>query len=141
VKDRTVSWAGTLAVAAQQIVVHVHGHAHHGLGIHLTQAQMIFVGLAIVAAPIVAGILLWTRWARAGAILLAVAMPASLAFGVYNHFLVVSPDHVAHLPPGDDQGLFILSAYLLPVTELAGIAVALWALARLRAATPSVLAP
>ena len=130
-RDRTVAWAGTLAVLAQQTVVHLHGHAHRGLGINLTLAQMLFVGLVIVAAPILAAILLWTRRARAGAALLAASMAGSLLFGVYHHFLVVSPDHVAHLPAGDQQSLFIMTAYLLPVFELAAAAIGLWGLSRL----------
>ncbi len=132
-KDRRVAWVGTLAVVAHQAIVHLHGHAHRSLGVNLTDAQMLFVGTVIVAAPILAAVLLLTRRARAGAILLAVAMPASLAFGVYNHFLVISSDHVAHLPAGDQQGLFILTAYLLPALELASAAVGLWGVARLRA--------
>lgn len=133
-RDRAIAWAGTFAVLAQQTVVHLHGHAHHSLGIDLTLAQMFFVGTVIVVAPIFAAVLLWTRSARAGAALLAAAMAASLAFGVYHHFLVVSPDHVAHLPPGEQQGLFILTAYLLPAFELTAAAVGLWGVARLRGA-------
>ena len=135
--SRSVAWLGTLAVAVNRAIVLLHGLAHGSLGIELTVAQMLFVYLVIGAAPLLAAILLWTKSARAGAALLAVSMAASLAFGVYYHFLIVSPDHVAHLPPGDDQGLFILTAYLLPATELASIGVALWALARLRAPAPS----
>ena len=131
-KDRRVAWVGTLAVVAHQAVAHLHGHAHHSLGVNLTHAQLLFVGAVIVATPILAAILLWTKRARTGAILLAVAMPASLAFGVYHHFLVVSPDHVAHLPAGGQQSLFIITAYLLPVFEIAAAAVGLWGLTRLR---------
>ena len=131
-RDRTVTWLGTLAVVAHQAVAHLHGLAHRSLGINLNLAQMLFVGIVIVVAPILAAILLWTKRARAGAALLAVSMPASLAFGVYHHFLLVSPDHVAHLPAGDQQSLFIMTAYLLPVFEIAAAAIGLWGLTRLR---------
>ena len=44
---------------------------------------------------------------------------ASLAFGVYHHYLVVSPDHVAHLPAGSPaaQSRFVWSAGTIAVLE------------------------
>ncbi|MFQ5526344.1 MAG: hypothetical protein ACE5GX_08800, partial [Thermoanaerobaculia bacterium] len=49
----------------------------------------------------------------------------SLAFGVYYHYVNISPDHVAHLPPGDAQGLFRWTALALPAVEACAAAVGL----------------
>ena len=52
-------------------------------------------------------------------------MAGSLLFGAYYHYVFVSPDHVSHLPPGDAQGLFRVTAALLSVTEFFGLIIAL----------------
>jgi hypothetical protein len=47
-------------------------------------------------------------------------MFGSLLFGLYHHFLTVSPDHV-HLQPHSPWGItFVLTAYLLVITEAVG---------------------
>jgi hypothetical protein len=53
-------------------------------------------------------------------------MFGSLLFGVYYHFVAVSPDHVSHLPEGDAQGVFIVTAILLAISEAAGTAFGIW---------------
>jgi ACR3 family arsenite efflux pump ArsB len=80
----------------------------------------------IVIAPLIAMLLIWTRLARAGLVLLVISMTGSLIFGVVYHYIVISSDHVSHLPPGDAQGLFRTTALLLVLTELAGIGAGLW---------------
>ncbi len=57
-------------------------------------------------------------------------MFGSLAFGVYHHYVGISPDHVAHLPPGSEQGLFKQTAWLMAAAEAAGLGFAAWALLR-----------
>lgn len=120
---------GTAAVVVHAAVSSVHGRAHAELGVGLSPAQVLFVYVVILAAPVVAAILLWTRWSRAGAVLLAVSMAASLVFGVYHHFIAISPDHIAHLPAGlaETQRMFRLTAALLAVTEALGAGVGVWA--------------
>jgi hypothetical protein len=54
---------------------------------------------------------------------LAAAMLGSLAFATHHHFLVVSPDHVAHLPPGSGQLAFRVTAYLAEPIAALGILV------------------
>lgn len=66
-------------------------------------------------------LLLWTRYARMGLVLLVVAMAGALIFGAIYHYIIISPDHVSHLPPGDAQGTFRLTAMLLLLTELFGV--------------------
>jgi hypothetical protein len=78
----------------------------------------------ILLAPLVALGLSWTRYARAGLWLLFVSMLGSLTFGFCYHYIIVSNDHVAHLPPGDARGLFRITALLLLITEALGVILA-----------------
>ena len=120
--------AGTLVVLAHLVVMMFHGQAHQKLGVGISAWQNIFVLVVIAIAPLVAMLLIWTRLARLGLILLTVSMAGSLIFGLVYHYVVVSPDHVSHLPPGDAQGLFRMTAGLLMLTELLGVIVGLWGL-------------
>jgi hypothetical protein len=70
----------------------------------------------------------WTRHARAGVWLLFGSMLGSLIFGACYHYIIVSSDHVAHLPLGDARGLFRVTALLLLITEAAGVVLAAIAL-------------
>jgi len=91
----------------------------------LSNWQNIYVLTVIVIAPPIAMVLIWTRLARPGLLLLVISMAGSLIFGVAYHYVVISPDHVSHLPPGDAHGLFQTTALLLALTELFGIVVGL----------------
>ncbi|MEW6210961.1 MAG: hypothetical protein AB1631_21535 [Acidobacteriota bacterium] len=124
---------GTVAVLAHIIIVLLHGVAHTRLGIELSVWQKSYAAIVIVAAPLVAAVLLWTRHVGLGLFLLAASMAGSLIFGGYYHYVAVSPDHVSHLPPGDAQSLFQMTAILLVATEAVGLAVGLFGLQRLRA--------
>lgn len=115
----------SLAVLAHLLVSLVHGYAHTELGVGLSTWQNWYVLIVITVAPLVALTLVWTRHRRLGFILLTASMAGSLIFGAYYHFVLVSPDHVSHLPPGDAQGLFKLTAVLLVVTEFFGFIVGL----------------
>jgi hypothetical protein len=108
----------------------LHGRAHEDLRVGLNAWQNIFVLAVIVIAPLIAMLLVWTRIARLGLWVLVVSMAGSLIFGAVYHYVIISPDHVSHLPPGDAQGVFRMTAALLILTELLGVAVGLWALRR-----------
>src|SRR6185369_4330095 len=95
----------TFAVLAHLVVNILHGRAHEALGVGLNTFQNVYVIGVILIAPLIAMLLLWTRFARTGLWLLVIAMAASLIFGVMYHYVVVSPDHVSHLPPGNEQGM------------------------------------
>jgi hypothetical protein len=82
--------------------------------------------MVILAAPL-AGLALSLVRRRAGGLVVAIAMAASLAFGVVNHFLIQSPDHVTHVA-AQWRLLFTTTAVLLAVSESLGV------LAGLRAA-------
>lgn len=119
---RSIVLLGTVAVLAHLVVSVVHGNAHQQLAVGLSSWQNIYVLTVIIIAPLIAMVLTWTRLARLGFLLLAASMAASLIFGIAYHYVVISPDHVSHLPPGDAQGLFRTTALLLVLTELLGIA-------------------
>jgi len=118
---RSIVLLGTVAVLAHLVVSVVHGNAHQQLAVGLSSWQNIYVLTVIIIAPLIAMVLTWTRLARLGFLLLAASMAASLIFGIAYHYVVISPDHVSHLPPGDAQGLFRTTALLLVLTELLGI--------------------
>ena len=115
----------TIAVLAHLAVNVLHGRAHDALGVGLSTWQNIYVIVVILIAPLVAMLVLWTRYARVGLVLLVVSMAGSLVFGAMYHYVVISPDHVSHLPPGNAQGMFRMTALLLILTELVGVFVGL----------------
>jgi len=70
---------------------------------------------------------------RFGGVVVALTMAASLIFGVVNHFIIDSPDHVSHIAAPWSR-LFAITAVLLAITELLGTAVALRLVRSLRPA-------
>ena len=133
-QNRRIALVVTLVVLAHLVVVVLHGQAHTRLAIALASWQQVYVIVVILLAPLVALVLSWTRYARAGVWLLLVSMLGSLIFGAVYHYIIISEDHVAHLPPGDARGLFRVTALLLLVTETVGVFVAAM-LARSRSKT------
>jgi hypothetical protein len=115
-------------VVVHAVVSALHGWAHLRLRVALSPFQAAFVAVVITAGPIVAAALLWTDRRVVGAWLLLVTMAASLAFGVYYHYIAISSDHVAHLPAGSWRGAFRWTAALLIPSELAGALVGALAL-------------
>ena len=122
----------TVAVIVHLVVSIVHGRAHERLVVGLSNWQNIYVMTVIVVAPLIAVALIWTRYARTGLVLLVISMAGSLIFGVAYHYVVISPDHVSHIPPGEAQGLFRMTALLLVLTEVFGVAVGLWGLRKIQ---------
>lgn len=118
-----ISIVSTVAVLAHLAVTLVHGRAHDSLKVGLNEWQNVYVVVVILIAPLVAMVLVWTRVARLGLWVLLLSMAGSLIFGLVYHYVIISPDHVSHLPPGDAQGLFRMTATLLLLTELFGVGV------------------
>ena len=125
----TRAWVA-IVVLAHLIVTLFHGHAHTSLIVGLSNWQNIYVITIILLAPLFALALSFTRYARPALWLLLLSMLGALIFGVCYHYVIISPDHVAHLPPGDARGAFRLTALLLVVTEALGVVVAAVALQR-----------
>src|SRR5215203_3609000 len=119
-----IAWAVTIVVLSHLVVNVLHGRAHTELSIGLTSWQQFYVVTVILVAPLVALLLSWTRYARAGLWLFLASMLGSLIFGACYHYVIVSSDHVAHLPRGEARGLFRVTALLLLITEALGVVVA-----------------
>ena len=98
----------------------VHGAAHLELHIGLSAAEKLFVVAVILAGPLLAMALLWTRWQRLGLGLLAVTMAGSLVFGLYRHFAAMGPDHVGAQVAWSWGTTFVVTAGLLFLTEAVG---------------------
>jgi hypothetical protein len=108
------------AIVAHLLVNIAHGLAHRQLRVGLAPPASIFVIVVVLISPLIAMALLWTAKKRLGLILLLLSMFGSLLFGFYHHFLAVSPDHIHSQPSGGWGTMFVLTAYLLLITEAIG---------------------
>ncbi len=104
-------------VALNLAVTIVHAAAHAELQILPAGVDLAFIVAVIVVGPVGAVGLL--RFHRAfGAVLAAVFMGASFAYGVYNHFLVAGPDHVSIVSSEPWTTVFVISGVALGVLEI-----------------------
>ncbi len=113
-------------VAIHAAVLLGHDSAHRELGVYLNTWQTIFAYLVVIVAPVLAALLVFTAYPCLGFALLAISMLSSLIFGVYHHYILVSPDHVSHLPAGESRGLFRATAAVMGVLELSGVGLGVW---------------
>jgi len=121
-RDRLFRWL-IAAVLAHLVVSMVHGAAHAGAQIPLSRAANLFVYIVILAGPLAGLALTWPA-RRMGAWTVAVTLAGSLVFGIVNHFVIASPDHVSHVDP-KWKPLFASTAILLAVTEVLGSGLAI----------------
>lgn len=105
------------------VITIVHGMAHARANVPLSPLANIFVLAVIVAGPLI-GLVLALRAQRLGAGLIALTMAGALIFGCINHFVLASPDHVAHVDP-QWRPLFTTTAVLLVLTEAVGSGLAI----------------
>lgn len=133
----TYRFSVTAVVLAHLVVNILHGQAHTSLAVGLSTWQQLYVVMVILLAPLISLTFSFTRYARAALWLLLVSMLGALIFGVCYHYVIISPDHVDHLPPGDARGLFRTTALLLVVTEALGVIVAAIALLKTKTARAS----
>ena len=111
----------TTAIVVAHLLVNIaHGLSHRELRVGLPLSGSVFVIVVVLALPLVAMGLVWTRKKRFGFILLSLSMFGSFLFGLYNHFLVTSQDHVHSQPPDIWGIVFVLTAYGLLITEAIG---------------------
>lgn len=106
------------AVAIHLVISLVHGFAHGGGHVSLSPAQSFFVFGVILIGP-VAGLGVSVFRPRAGGLIVAATMAASLVFGLVNHFIIVSPDHVSQVA-AEWRSIFATTATLLVAAEAAG---------------------
>ena len=118
------------------IVNIVHGAAHNTLRVELGPVGIMFVYVVILIAPLCAMVLTWTKNKRIGFALFTFSMAASFVFGLYNHFVSPGIDNVAHQPHETWGAIFILTAWLLLLTEAAGAIYGMACLLRFREVRP-----
>jgi hypothetical protein len=114
-------------VAIHFVVVVLHSMAHQVLPVQATPAQLAFIVPVIVVAPVVPAIML-VKFEKAGMVLLTASMLGSFLFGIYYHFIADTIDHVAHVAHREPffwSQMFLITSYLLAITEAAGAAVGL----------------
>ncbi len=128
-----------LVVLAHFAVVVVHSASHFALGIVPGPLDSAYIVAVIVVGPLAALLLLRTNptWSAA---ILAGLMIASFAYGIEHHFLAGGPDHVVIAPAQPWSAVFVGSAAVLGILEIAGFVLAiavLWRVLRTPSA-PSV---
>lgn len=123
-----VAQYGTTVVVIHAIVSAIHGLAHQEIPIPLSLFQSLFVGIVIFLAPIIAAVLLWTQFDRIGNWLLLSSMAGSGLFGLYNHYIVISSDHVSQVSLAGWGLVFQITAFLIPLVDGLGCAVGISAL-------------
>jgi hypothetical protein len=123
-----VAQYGTAIVFLHAIVHGLHGLAHVQIPVSLSLLQSVFIGGVIFLAPIVAVVLLWTKLDRIGDWLLLGAMVGAILFGIYHHFIAISPDHVSQVAFNGWGWLFQITAILTLIVDGLGLGLSLWAL-------------
>jgi hypothetical protein len=122
-RDST-AWTWLIGIVlAHLLISFAHGMAHAQANVPLSTAANLFVYIVILAGPIVGLLVAW-KARRIGSAVIAVALGGSLVFGVVNHFVLSSPDHVTHVDP-HWRTLFATTAALLALTEALGAAMAI----------------
>ena len=81
-------------VLVHLLVSMIHGAAHAWASVPMSQAANLFVFVVILAGPLI-GLGLSFRTKLYGGVVVALTMAAALVFGVVNHFLIDSPDHIS----------------------------------------------
>jgi hypothetical protein len=118
------AWTWLTAVVLGHLIISMaHGAAHAQAQVPLSRAATLFVYIVILAGPLIGLVLTWPA-ERIGGWLIALTMTGSLVFGVINHFVLASPDHVAQVAP-QWRPLFTTTAILLVVTEVLGAVLAI----------------
>ena len=125
-------WVVAIALLHLAVCV-VHGAAHDRGHVPLSQAANLFVFVVILGGPLLGLALLW-RIQQVGSWIVAGTLAAAFVFGVLNHFVLDSPDHVREVAERV-RPAFTATALLLALTEAAGATLAL-RLARATAVRP-----
>ena len=119
---------GTLVVVMHAIANGLHGLAHVEIPVSLSLVQKLFVGIVVFPTPIIAAVLLWTQFYRIGSWLLLSSIAGSLLFAIYNHHIVISPDHVSQVSFEGWGLLFQVTAYLILIADALGCWISVLAL-------------
>lgn len=122
----------TGVVLAHLLVTLLHGRAHAIAAVTLSPAPAAFIGIVIVAAPL-AGLAMTRYTGTAGHWTIACSLMGAFVFGLVNHFIFESPDHVAHVTAAAAP-FFATTAVLLGALEIVSCMLAVLALRRRRLA-------
>ena len=123
-QQRSVPHRWLKAVVLGHLLVSLaHGATHASAHVSLSPAATLFVFVVILAGPLI-GLAVIAMNERLGWGVIAITMAASLVFGVVNHFILVSTDHVAQVEL-QWRPLFAATAVLVAATEAVGLALAL----------------
>ncbi len=114
---------GIAIVVLHALIVVPHGVAHSTLRIDMNLWQNVYILIVINLLPLLAAVLIWRR-TRIGFLMLLLSMAGSLLFGGFYHFIAAGPDNVASLTTHPWTHTFQLTAWLLALTEAAGVVIA-----------------
>jgi len=89
----------TTVVLAHHVISYMHGGAHTELAIPMALWQTAFINIIIVLVPLVGVVLVWTAYRRIGLYAVITGSIGALLFGILHHYMLVSSDHISHLPP------------------------------------------
>lgn len=117
--NRGWSFAAVGIILIHFVVSTVHGSAHQGASVSLTTFGYAYVLIVITLAPLLAGVLIFTRARKIGALALTLSMFGSFVFGVWYHFVAATNDHVSRVQ-GPWHDTFLWTAIALAIIELAG---------------------
>src|SRR5437868_13872957 len=97
VMSSPIRFLGVALILVHLAISTFHGLTHQAAMVALTPFGYVYVLLVITVAPLVAGGLLFSRWAKMGGLLLALSMLGSFVFGGWYHFLSATNDNVAEV--------------------------------------------
>ena len=123
-----IAQSGTAIVVLHAIAHGLHGLAHTEIPVPLSLPQSLFVGGVIFLIPIIAAGLLWTSFDLIGGWLLLGSMTGAVLFGIYNHFITISPDHISQVSFEGWGLLFQITAILTIIVDGFGCWIGLSAL-------------
>ena len=111
----------TMLAAVHLIVTIWHGELRRELAVALSPGQSFFIYVLFIVAPLLAVGLLWTRRVRPALWILLTALSASLLFGIYYRYILISPENIHRLPPGVGaaHARFAVSAAIRALIDLA----------------------
>lgn len=117
----TRSWVVAIALLHLAVCA-AHGMAHDSGHVPMSLAANLFVFGVILAGPLAGLALLWRR-RRLGSWIVAATLAAAFCFGVVNHFIFESPDHI-RMVAEQVRPAFTVTALLLALTEMLGAVLA-----------------
>ena len=123
--NRTLRNISAAIILIHLIISMIHGYAHAQAQVMLSAFGQIYVLVVIILAPLLGCALLYSRWQKTGALLTGLSLAGAFGFGLVYHFLLSGSDNVMEVH-GEWHMLFMWTAALVAVLELAGTLTAFW---------------